>query len=1576
MGRVANSWRETRSARQKRSRTSARVMRWLVSLAILGAIGFYIWLVFRAPFPERIPETRLLSIVVSLDPATGLPALDFPEAEAALLPADITRSKPDTHAESLRHLEDDLDGLGTTGEDVLVVYIRTQGFTLEEEAFLAGNDFSPRRSLDEGRLHVRELLKAVNDATAATRILLIDYGQLCSEPLVGMTENQFPKAIDRIVQELEEGPLFVVLSHGTLQVSQTDVQRRAPVFLSAIQYALDASSQADRNGNGSLSVGEFYHALTSYCDLRIQEEDCRQTPLLFQAGRGLIASPELRDDPRLFTLDVPEPSEPEEGSDQQPSEEELDDDVARTPAGGEADAVNPARTTASRSPGWNGTVSPVALQDGDDDGSIAESNADDSGEEDEEQEPSENQEEPETSSETDDDTAKPEPEPAVKPPPEDADADTLMWYQLERTWTALAALKSRRDGVGFSPVDFAPHLLHAVEAELIELERGIWAIRELRSGVQASITSRLQSQADELERLKQAIDQQQSLQLSGFRSDPLSRLMREWEEFLSRGTLAGLNAEFAKVDRSVHRHWAFAHDAQFRLAQLLRWHGLASRSRTLNLNTKTIEDLIERTLQFDTALQQLEQKPADSSDLARLQNLSGEIREFQRQLDEQFRLDVDEILAHFGRRSASWTIRFSRTALDLLATSLPAPSDRIALVKQIHSGRAAAIEIGPVQIAELTSADVRGAFNGDAWRRRNALSQQALRQPLLESLELETARSLAEMSRGQEELHPRRRVSLALLLPDAGLVTYEGHLFARVSFPERPDPERLTIAAAGGSQQPVGMEWTPIPFRIIRHGPGTGEIHLHLEDFDPQELELRRPLDEESGVPFDPLDPQPIAIEGNGERLVVVEARARSQTSRNLFTDVRLSARTETLSDAARIRLRLPKPNRIRFLAEAVQLHPELRDPQRVRLYPNRETSLQFFLENESAWDREFRVDLVHAPIPVTRTESVSEMAALRHEVLDPTGEIRSAVDVLATVPRVQVPALDKVRLPFLDPQRIPPETDDEEEAAKPAPPPDEDQKPVPLPNGLVYVIREVASAGQEAGSGTPSGERPEPLVEIRPLQTAHIPPRDFLDAEVWYDRSTERVLARVSARDLEGDGQPDPNLALPRGWRDPPIEVSLSNDQDFPEIGVRSQYFDDVQAVATVFARVPPDGSRYRLELDVDGYPRAFVFTGTSSPNAARTPADLRTGDLREILVASISVPDAPYRFLPIGRQVRGVAADPESKLPPVLFDAAVFPGPVKAPFLVRLRVDAPNDAFINPESSDSVLVKFGDLREKVFQSDRLERLTLIEVTETGIVTLRCDVTDLEHQFDIGQFENVKLTLQASLQVHQQPYYAESIPIVVDSKPPVEKRSWLEPALARYPVNRPLTCLIETEEDDSGIDSVQVEIQHAVTNAALTAQPLNAAPVAGSDGLWRVRFDPQLVEFQPGQTYRVRTTIRDRVGLETTVRGLTFSTTEPATDMKKPEKETPGVVKGRIVKRGRPLERAQITVELVGSGKPPQRVDPGGNFEFTDVPEGTYKLEATGSFRGLFHGGSVESVQPSPADKPRVVDLPLTEGR
>jgi hypothetical protein len=152
--------------------------------------------------------------------------------------------------------------------DVLLVYLNAHGVSRDGQAFLLDSDYKPYGP--EGLCEVNGLLRDLEQTPAALKLLVLDAGRLTSEPRIGMMANQFARLVQQQVTELGNQPLWVLLSHSTLQASHVDHAHRRSLFAASLIEALEGKADMAIIGSrmitlidqqGPAAVGPFLREL-------------------------------------------------------------------------------------------------------------------------------------------------------------------------------------------------------------------------------------------------------------------------------------------------------------------------------------------------------------------------------------------------------------------------------------------------------------------------------------------------------------------------------------------------------------------------------------------------------------------------------------------------------------------------------------------------------------------------------------------------------------------------------------------------------------------------------------------------------------------------------------------------------------------------------------------------------------------------------------------------------------------------------------------------------------------------------------------------------------------------------------------------------------------------------------------------------------------------------------------------------------------------------------------------------------------------------------------------------------------
>jgi len=428
----------------------------------------------------------------------------------------------------------------------------------------------------------------------------------------------------------------------------------------------------------------------------------------------------------------------------------------------------------------------------------------------------------------------------------------------------------------------------------------------------------------------------------------------------------------------------------------------------------------------------------------------------------------------------------------------------------------------------------------------------------------------------------------------------------------------------------------------------------------------------------------------------------------------------------------------------------------------------------------------------------------------------------------------------------------------------------------------------------------------LRPLRVAVQRPRQFLSPRVSFDAETRRLQIQLTARNADW---------LPEG----PVAVRCELTPELPE-GVDSRLNGEVSrenATLTLFGVVPQspraatrglDRRTIRLEIHVNGFPRAFVF---------RVPTDRDSHDIPELV-------------------------DRNSVRLHVPEDSRVLSGSAKS-VPVTLQVDAPVGSFQNGEDRLDVGVDAdrdrrlkGEFFRDLF-SDRSVTVAVEEITPDGVIVLRTAVADWELSLPIESYKNRRVNLLSRLVVNGRPTWSNAVPVLVDDRPPQIPPI---PTLSAVDGEPLPVVILASDEAGSGVAKVEVAVDSAgIGQFSKDPPPALAAP--DSQGRWVIQLPAD--QLKPGK-FQVLVRATDAAGNATKTRKvpLVVLSKQEAERRNKPQ---PIPVEGIVIFDGDPIPEAAITLTPLDSGSPVKiptvSSDKNGEFVFPSVPPGKYRLTA-----------------------------------
>ncbi len=255
----------------------------LACLALFGWLGW--WWIF-------LPNVHVLGLHLAQQDLLAVPPVPYGSSHLERL-SDLSPGHPARVLEGL-HTADSMASLGGAIQaevrrprDTLILYINGHGIAQDGKAYLVCSDFL--REAGGGRFPVAALLEQLADCPARLKLMILDSGSLPEDPRLGMIANPWPGLLEEAVRGVDDPGLWVLASHGDLEVSHLCHGRRASVFSTAVFDGL--SGHADLNGDDEVDLAELHE----YVGARVSDwvrrcglEGQSQTPRLLHGSEGAV----------------------------------------------------------------------------------------------------------------------------------------------------------------------------------------------------------------------------------------------------------------------------------------------------------------------------------------------------------------------------------------------------------------------------------------------------------------------------------------------------------------------------------------------------------------------------------------------------------------------------------------------------------------------------------------------------------------------------------------------------------------------------------------------------------------------------------------------------------------------------------------------------------------------------------------------------------------------------------------------------------------------------------------------------------------------------------------------------------------------------------------------------------------------------------------------------------------------------------------------------------------------------------------------------------------------------------------
>lgn len=575
------------------------------------------------------------------------------------------------------------------------------------------------------------------------------------------------------------------------------------------------------------------------------------------------------------------------------------------------------------------------------------------------------------------------------------------------------------------------------------------------------------------------------------------------------------------------------------------------------------------------------------------------------------------------------------------------------------------------------------------------------------------------------------------------------------------------------------------------------------------------------------------------------------------------------------VMIQLPESERLLTVADgAANSWTATDEGLELLLWPNRATDYRFGLRNESGKPRVLSVELAAL---MTRRDFTLPDGFLTPSASKEIADLLGPTKLIASLPEV---ALDVNPEPvWLELQPAggvlptPPDADAKESAVP----------PIPTNQGLVLVFTE-KSTNQKYW---------------RRVATRVRHPRSYIEPTVRFDALAERAEIRLKARNA--DFAPDQGIEvvgrivepLPRGT-EMKLEGVIRNSDTL-----------------VLYTQVPSIGPReLTVEIDVDGFPRAFVIKVPCWKTNADIPI---ASDFQKIEFVE------PADGLNIGPD------EPKQR--------------------VELRIDAIPGAF---ESKRDFIEVGWDLdRDREFANETTIKFAAerqVDVSVGSIVNGRTSITakvdDIAFELPPPALKNQRVNLLARLFAGGETIWSKPVEVIADSDPPIITGVEISPS-STFPQGIDLYVRVGVDDGKlSGIDRVELLIDSKGVGKFSDSAEAPKVCVRETDTTWSLSFPT--ADLKPGRaTLFVRAT--DRVGNKSED-SKSVVTIVSEQEWKDKLKSATYELNGTVSYFNSPLPNAKVSIEdEKGVITYSTKTDEQGAFRVAEMKPGKYKVVAIG---------------------------------
>ena len=179
--------------------------------------------------------------------------------------------------------------LSQHGDDAVVLFLSAHGVSIQGKPYLLMGD-SINRS-QAGLCHINEVLEGMSRSPVGRKLLILDAGQIVSDPRLGVLVNEFPQLLDEAVRQHNDPNLWVLTSHWMLETSQVAYSLRRTVFSEYVARGLSGEADRDDDSEPQVDLRELFEYVSIQVPdwvRRTRGPTVSQTPVLMQGGRGHV----------------------------------------------------------------------------------------------------------------------------------------------------------------------------------------------------------------------------------------------------------------------------------------------------------------------------------------------------------------------------------------------------------------------------------------------------------------------------------------------------------------------------------------------------------------------------------------------------------------------------------------------------------------------------------------------------------------------------------------------------------------------------------------------------------------------------------------------------------------------------------------------------------------------------------------------------------------------------------------------------------------------------------------------------------------------------------------------------------------------------------------------------------------------------------------------------------------------------------------------------------------------------------------------------------------------------------------